>query len=119
MSTLTLQPLAARDLYGYDAPRASGTSHAATTHLAVATVIVAAVVVVVLAVLILATTGAMGIFGEALGFVFRLVASLVAVIVVLGVLLASRTGEAAHGPTPTPTPPTKAPTALVAPGSIR
>ena len=119
MSTLTLQPLAARDLYGHDAPSASGTSQATTTHLAVAAVIGVAVVVVVLAVLIRAATGAMGIFGEAVGFGVRLVASLVAVIVVLGVLLASRTGEAAHGPTPTPTPTTKAPTALVAPGSIR
>ena len=57
MSPLTLQPLAARHLYGYDAPNASGTSHAATTHLAVATVIVAVVVVVVLAVLIRAAIG--------------------------------------------------------------
>ena len=94
MSTLTLQSLAARDLHGYDAPSASGTSQAAVTHLAVAAVIVVTVIVVVLAVLIRAATGATGLFGEAMGVVFRLVASLVAVIVVLGVLLASRTGAA-------------------------
>jgi hypothetical protein len=60
MSTLTLQSLAARDLHGYDAPSASGTSQAAVTHLAVAAVIVVTVIVAVLAVLIRAATGRHG-----------------------------------------------------------
>jgi hypothetical protein len=120
MSTLTVEPFAGRDLYGYDSPSASDTSRDATTHLAVAAVVVLTVVFLVMGVLIRAATGAVAVLGDAVSFLFRLLVGLIAVIVVLAVLLVSKKGGGTNeGPTPTHLPTVKAPTQLLAPGPIR
>jgi hypothetical protein len=119
MSTLTVEPLAGRDLYGYDSPSASDTSRDATTHLAVAAVVVLTVVFLVMGLLIRATTGAVAVLGDAVSFLFRLLVGLIAVIVVLAVLMVSKKGGTNEGPTPTHPPTVQAPTQLLAPGPVR
>ncbi len=119
MSTLTLEPLAGRDLYGYDSPSASDTSRDATTHLAVAAVVVLTVVFLVMGLLIRAATGAVAVLGDAVSFLFRLLVGLIAVIVILAVLLVSKKGGTNEAPTPTHPPTVRAPTQLLAPGPVR
>lgn len=118
MLTLSLEPLLAAELSGYDPPIAADDSHEAASHLALGALLVLAVAIVAVGVFVRIMFSAMGALVGAAGLMVRLVAAMVAIIAVLVVLGVAGKTPGGEGPTPTPARTHPPASHLVAPGTL-